>query len=112
MGRRKSPLVSAFFKMTRAGMRQSTRIGQAAAKQGMKSGGELAEQAGHVLGGGGRVRRAPWARAGVGGAGVEDDGLQLAVRDGLLSPDDADRARGLTVTETGIVVAGKGVRIE
>jgi glucose-1-phosphate adenylyltransferase len=25
---------------------------------------------------------------------------------------DADRARGLTVTETGIVVAGKGVRIE
>jgi poly(3-hydroxybutyrate) depolymerase len=49
MGRRKSPLVSAFFKMTRAGMRQSTRIGQAAAKQGMKSGGELAEQAGRML---------------------------------------------------------------
>ena len=30
MGRRKSPLLSAFFKMTRAGMRQSARIGKAA----------------------------------------------------------------------------------
>lgn len=40
-------------------------------------------------------------------------------KDVVVAPDaqvgvdhDADRARGLTVTETGIVVAGKGVRIE
>ena len=39
MSRRKSPLVSALFKLTRAGVRQSARIGQAAARQGVKAGG-------------------------------------------------------------------------
>ena len=49
MSRRKSPLVSALFKLTRAGVRQSARIGQAAARQGVKAGGRLAEQAGRAL---------------------------------------------------------------
>ena len=49
MGRRKSPLVSALFKLTRAGLRQGTRIGQAAAEQGIKSGNRLAERAGRAL---------------------------------------------------------------
>ncbi len=49
MGRRKSPLLSAFFKMTRAGMRQSARIGKAAAQQGIASGNKLAKDAGRML---------------------------------------------------------------
>lgn len=49
MGRRKSPLLSAFFKMTRAGMRQSARIGKAAARQGIASGNQLAKDAGRML---------------------------------------------------------------
>ena len=49
MGRRKSPLLSAFFKMTRAGMRQSARIGKAAAQQGIASGNQLAKDAGRML---------------------------------------------------------------
>ena len=41
MSRRKSPLVSALFKLTRAGMRQSARIGKAAARQGIESGSKI-----------------------------------------------------------------------
>ena len=50
MSRRKSPLVAALFKLTRAGVRQSARIGQAATRQGVKAGGKLAEQAGREIG--------------------------------------------------------------
>ncbi len=50
MGRRKSPLVSALFKLTTAGVRQSARIGKAAARHGLASGSKLAAGAGRVLG--------------------------------------------------------------
>jgi hypothetical protein len=43
MSRRKSPLVSALFKLTRASVRQSARIGQSATRHGVKAGGRLAE---------------------------------------------------------------------
>jgi poly(3-hydroxybutyrate) depolymerase len=49
MSRRKSPLVSALFKLTRAGMRQSARIGKAAARQGIESGSKMAEGAGRMM---------------------------------------------------------------
>lgn len=49
MGRRKSPLVSALTRLTKAGIRQSARIGKAAAKQSLLTSSELAERAGRVL---------------------------------------------------------------
>ncbi|MBL8451889.1 MAG: poly(3-hydroxybutyrate) depolymerase, partial [Zoogloea sp.] len=51
MARRKSPLVSALFKLTRAGVRQSTKIGKAATRQGIAAGGRLASSARHVMSG-------------------------------------------------------------
>jgi poly(3-hydroxybutyrate) depolymerase len=49
MSRRKSPLVSALFKLSRAGLKQSTRIGKAATKQGIKTGGQLAKATERVM---------------------------------------------------------------
>ena len=46
MSRRKSPVLAALFKLTRAGVRQSARIGREATRQGVEAGGKLAEQAG------------------------------------------------------------------
>jgi poly(3-hydroxybutyrate) depolymerase len=51
MARRKSPLVSALFKLTRAGVRQSTKIGKAATRQGIAAGGRMASSARHVMSG-------------------------------------------------------------
>ena len=51
MARRKSPLVSALFKLTRAGVRQSTKIGKAATRQGIAAGGRLVSSARHVMSG-------------------------------------------------------------
>ncbi len=64
MSRRKSPLVAALFKLTRAGVRQSARIGQAATRQGVKAGGKLAEQAGRVMSAVATPAEAPGAVAG------------------------------------------------
>lgn len=51
MARRKSPLVSALFKLGRASVRQSTKIGKAAARQGVVVGGRMASSARHVMSG-------------------------------------------------------------
>lgn len=51
MARRKSPLVSALFKLGRASVRQSTKIGKAAARHGVVVGGRMASSARHVMSG-------------------------------------------------------------
>ena len=64
MSRRKSPVLAALFKLTRAGVRQSARIGRAATRQGVEAGGKLAEQAGRVLSAVATPTDAPGAVAG------------------------------------------------
>lgn len=64
MSRRKSPVLAALFKLTRAGVRQSARIGRVATRQGVEAGGKLAEQAGRVLSAVATPTDAPGAVAG------------------------------------------------
>ena len=51
MASRKSPLISALFKLGRAGMKQSARIGKAATKQGLAHGSTFAKVAGEAMSG-------------------------------------------------------------